>query len=134
MINVLKLWTILNLFLELISSFHCVVERWREEWFGKRTTGCFRDTPSWSSQRQPVKTPFESSHPKFLALWYTLGILCGTGDLIAQQGLESKGLAAHDFRRTGRMVFFGTFFVGPAISNWYKILHRVVTLKNPVQG
>ena len=62
------------------------------------------------------------------------GLLCGTGDLLAQQGLESKGLAAHDFQRTGRMVFFGTFFVGPAISNWYKLLHRHVTFKNPIQG
>ncbi|KAG9303172.1 hypothetical protein G9A89_001788 [Geosiphon pyriformis] len=57
------------------------------------------------------------------------GILFGTGDLIAQQIIERKNV--HDFKRTGRMIAFGTILAGPAVANWYRVLDRYVTIKNP---
>lgn len=37
----------------------------------------------------------------------TTGILMGTGDILAQQGVERKG-RDHDFMRTTRMASYGT--------------------------
>ena len=42
----------------------------------------------------------------------TTGGLFGTGDVLAQQGVERVALR-HDLIRTGRMVFFGAFMAGP---------------------
>lgn len=37
----------------------------------------------------------------------TTAILFGTGDVIAQQAVDKKGLEKHDLARTGRMVLYG---------------------------
>lgn len=37
----------------------------------------------------------------------TTAVLFGTGDVIAQQAVEKKGIEKHDAARTGRMVLYG---------------------------
>ncbi len=34
-------------------------------------------------------------------------MLFATGDVLAQQAVDRKGLEKHDFARTGRMAFYG---------------------------
>lgn len=37
----------------------------------------------------------------------TTAVLFGTGDVVAQQAVDKKGLKKHDLARTGRMVLYG---------------------------
>lgn len=37
----------------------------------------------------------------------TTALLFATGDIMAQQAVEKKGVAKHDFTRTGRMILYG---------------------------
>lgn len=37
----------------------------------------------------------------------TTALLFATGDIMAQQAVEKKGVAKHDFPRTGRMILYG---------------------------
>ncbi|CCG80652.1 Protein sym-1 [Taphrina deformans PYCC 5710] len=57
----------------------------------------------------------------------TTGILFGTGDVLAQQGVEQRGFN-HDLVRTSRMAFFGAAMAGPVFVGWYKVLERYVNL------
>ncbi|RKP13364.1 hypothetical protein BJ684DRAFT_10175 [Piptocephalis cylindrospora] len=59
------------------------------------------------------------------------GGLFALGDVLAQQGVESKGLAGHDLTRTGRMLFFGTTFAGPVLGTWYRLLDKWIRLSTP---
>lgn len=59
----------------------------------------------------------------------TTSILFATGDSIAQQAVEKRGLANHDLARTGRMALYGGVIFGPAATTWYKILQRNVNLR-----
>ncbi|KKY39229.1 putative mpv17 pmp22 family protein [Diaporthe ampelina] len=61
----------------------------------------------------------------------TTAILFGTGDVIAQQAVDKKGLEKHDLARTGRMVLYGGAVFGPAATTWYKFLAKNVNLKSP---
>lgn len=58
----------------------------------------------------------------------TTGILFGTGDILAQQGIERVGIH-HNFMRTARMTFFGAAMAGPVFIGWYRVLDRYVNLK-----
>ena len=44
-----------------------------------------------------------------VAYWYT-GLVCGMGDVIAQQIIERKATVAHDWRRTAKMAAIGFCF------------------------
>lgn len=57
----------------------------------------------------------------------TTGILFGTGDILAQQGVERRG-TTHDLLRTGRMAFFGAAMAGPVFVGWYRVLDKYVNL------
>ncbi|KAI9175247.1 Protein required for ethanol metabolism [Blastocladiella emersonii ATCC 22665] len=59
-------------------------------------------------------------------------VLFAAGDLIAQQGVEGRGWAKHQWDRTARMSAFGFFLAGPALANWYRFLDRRVTIAHPV--
>jgi diaminopimelate decarboxylase len=39
------------------------------------------------------------------------GVLCSTGDVLAQQAIEQKGLSDHDWMRTGRLGAYGFFVI-----------------------
>ncbi|KAL2001419.1 hypothetical protein VTN02DRAFT_1800 [Thermoascus thermophilus] len=56
-------------------------------------------------------------------------ILFGSGDILAQQIVDKKGLDKHDFARTGRMALYGGAIFGPAATTWYGFLQRNVVLK-----
>ncbi|KZT58908.1 hypothetical protein CALCODRAFT_494394 [Calocera cornea HHB12733] len=51
--------------------------------------------------------------------------LFGAGDVLAQQGVERKGLAAHDYIRTARLTLYGGLVFAPIISRWYRLLERL---------
>ncbi|KAI8362832.1 hypothetical protein BD560DRAFT_455524 [Blakeslea trispora] len=57
-----------------------------------------------------------------------------TGDVIAQQLVEKQGWEKHDLKRTARMTVFGGIFAGPVLSQWYRLVERKVTLKQPAQA
>lgn len=53
-------------------------------------------------------------------------ILFGTGDVAAQK-LARSADGAHDYRRTGRAVLFGTVFAAPVGYKWYQLILRIDT-------
>ncbi|KAI9228039.1 MAG: integral membrane protein mpv17 pmp22 family [Piptocephalis tieghemiana] len=59
------------------------------------------------------------------------GGLFAFGDVLAQQGVEKKGVEAHDLMRTARMLFFGTAFAGPVLGTWYRLLDQRIRLSTP---
>ncbi|KAF2681033.1 hypothetical protein K458DRAFT_433909 [Lentithecium fluviatile CBS 122367] len=52
----------------------------------------------------------------------TTAVLFATGDVMAQQGVEKKGLDKHDLLRTSRMACYGGGIFGPAATKWYSFL------------
>lgn len=55
----------------------------------------------------------------YLANCLTAATLFGAGDLLAQQGIEGKGLANHDIGRTFRLtVFGGSMYVLVLLCKW----------------
>ncbi|CAI7586734.1 unnamed protein product [Penicillium palitans] len=59
----------------------------------------------------------------------TSAFLFGSGDVLAQQAVDRKGLQKHDFARTGRMALYGGAVFGPVATTWFGILQRHVVLK-----
>ncbi|KAL1612598.1 Protein required for ethanol metabolism [Paraconiothyrium brasiliense] len=59
---------------------------------------------------------------------FPLDVLFATGDVIAQQAVEKKGLDKHDPSRTGRMFAYGGLVFGPAATKWYTFLANRVSL------
>lgn len=57
-------------------------------------------------------------------------ILFATGDCMAQQGVERKGIRNHELARTGRMALYGGCIFGPAATTWFKFLQQKVQLQN----
>ncbi|KAF7319798.1 hypothetical protein MKEN_00762400 [Mycena kentingensis (nom. inval.)] len=63
----------------------------------------------------------------------TAAVLFGTGDVIAQQAVERRGVENHDIARTARLTFYGGAMFGPAMTQWYKFLNRI-QFKSPTKG
>ncbi|KAI9103112.1 putative integral membrane protein, Mpv17/PMP22 family [Phlyctochytrium arcticum] len=62
----------------------------------------------------------------------TAGTLFGVGDLIAQQGFGETTWSQHDWKRTGRLMTYGTLGLGPAIAVWYRFLNANVQMKSKI--
>ncbi|CAI6268051.1 unnamed protein product [Periconia digitata] len=60
----------------------------------------------------------------------TTAVLFATGDVMAQQGVEGRGLEKHDLKRTGRMAAYGGVIFGPAATKWYGFLARNINLRS----
>jgi protein Mpv17 len=58
----------------------------------------------------------------------TTGVLFATGDTMAQQLVEKKGIKNHDLARTGRMVFYGGCIFGPAAVKWFGFLQKKIVI------
>ena len=58
----------------------------------------------------------------------TTAILFATGDTMAQQLVEKKGIANHEYARTGRMVLYGGCVFAPAATTWFGFLQRRVRI------
>ncbi|KXL46018.1 hypothetical protein M433DRAFT_143517 [Acidomyces richmondensis BFW] len=58
----------------------------------------------------------------------TTSLLFATGDTMAQQLVERKGLAQQDLARTGRMAFYGGCIFGPAATTWFAFLQRRICI------
>ncbi|KAF4553108.1 Mpv17 / PMP22-like protein 1 [Elsinoe fawcettii] len=58
----------------------------------------------------------------------TTAVLFATGDAMAQQLVEKKGLANQDFGRTARMTLYGGAVFGPAATKWFGFLQRKVVI------
>ncbi|KAJ6084620.1 hypothetical protein N7486_011420 [Penicillium sp. IBT 16267x] len=71
-----------------------------------------------------ARTPLGLLSPEF--------VLFGSGDILAQQAVDRRGLEKHDFARTGRMALYGGAVFGPAATQWYRILQRHINLKSRV--
>lgn len=63
----------------------------------------------------------------------TAGVLYASGDIIAQQLIERRGLRNHDIARTARLGFYGGFLFGPIITKWLQFLQRL-QFKTPLRG
>lgn len=61
----------------------------------------------------------------------TTAILFATGDIIAQQAVEKKGVKGHEWARTGRMFAYGGVIFGPSAANWFRILATRVNFASP---
>jgi protein Mpv17 len=55
-------------------------------------------------------------------------VLFATGDTMAQQLVEKRGLANQDLARTSRMAAYGGLVFGPAATTWFSFLQRRVVL------
>ncbi|CDS04063.1 hypothetical protein LRAMOSA07018 [Lichtheimia ramosa] len=64
----------------------------------------------------------------------TTAFLFATGDVVAQQYVERKGIKNHDVVRTMRMTAFGGCFAGPVLGNWYRFLELNVKGSTPIQA
>ncbi|KAF2664115.1 hypothetical protein BT63DRAFT_429652 [Microthyrium microscopicum] len=60
----------------------------------------------------------------------TTAILFGTGDIAAQQLVESTGPSNHAYSRTARMALYGGTIFGPAATTWYRFLQARVNLSS----
>ncbi|CAD6499754.1 BgTH12-03862 [Blumeria graminis f. sp. triticale] len=65
----------------------------------------------------------------YLTQSITSSILFATGDTMAQQIMEKKGVGNHDVARSGRMALYGSMF-GPVASRWFGFLQTRIVLKN----
>ncbi|PVI00774.1 sym-1 [Periconia macrospinosa] len=70
-----------------------------------------------------------ASHPTLTQAVATT-VLFGTGDILAQQFVEKKGLRNHEFARTGRMAFYGGAIWRPVASRWFKFLQTRIVFQN----
>ncbi|TPX19072.1 uncharacterized protein E0L32_011233 [Thyridium curvatum] len=61
----------------------------------------------------------------------TTAILFATGDIVAQQAVEKKGIEKHELARTARMALYGGTVFGPAATTWFAFLQRNVNLRSP---
>ncbi|KAJ1301253.1 hypothetical protein OPQ81_003661 [Rhizoctonia solani] len=61
----------------------------------------------------------------------TTAFLFGTGDIVAQQLVDRKGLKDHDWIRTGRLSLYGGTIFAPIVVNWYKLLDRMPIKSKP---
>lgn len=50
------------------------------------------------------------------------GALTGAGDVLSQVVIERKSANQYEWQRTARFFSIGTFFIGPVLSKWYKLL------------
>ncbi|KAL5358660.1 hypothetical protein BJX96DRAFT_146969 [Aspergillus floccosus] len=60
----------------------------------------------------------------------TSAVLFASGDTLAQQAVDRRGLQKHDFARTGRMALYGGAIFGPAATTWFAFLQRNIVLKS----
>lgn len=58
----------------------------------------------------------------------TTAVLFATGDTMAQQLVEKKGLQNQDFARSGRMALYGGAVFGPAATKWFGFLQKKVVI------
>ena len=58
----------------------------------------------------------------------TTSFLFATGDVLAQQAVEKRGIEAHSYARTGRMALYGGAVFGPGATLWYQFLQRKIVL------
>ncbi|PPJ52530.1 hypothetical protein CBER1_10178 [Cercospora berteroae] len=58
----------------------------------------------------------------------TTSVLFATGDTMAQQLVEKRGLSNHDLARSSRMALYGGFVFGPAATKWFGFLQRKVVV------
>ncbi|KAL1409852.1 Protein required for ethanol metabolism [Vanrija albida] len=63
----------------------------------------------------------------------TSAVLFATGDIIAQQAVEKKGLKNHDLARTGRIVVWGAGIFAPLVTVWLRALDKI-PIKNKLAG
>ncbi|KAG9249123.1 sym-1 [Calycina marina] len=60
----------------------------------------------------------------------TSAVLFATGDTMAQQLVDKRGLKNQDLARTGRMALYGGAVFGPAATTWFKFLQNKIVLPN----
>ncbi|KAK5171890.1 Protein required for ethanol metabolism [Saxophila tyrrhenica] len=58
----------------------------------------------------------------------TTAVLFATGDTMAQQAIEKRGLKEHNLARTARMAIYGGAVFGPGATLWYQFLQRKIVL------
>ncbi|CEL53298.1 Protein SYM1 OS=Gibberella zeae (strain PH-1 / ATCC MYA-4620 / FGSC 9075 / NRRL 31084) GN=SYM1 PE=3 SV=1 [Rhizoctonia solani AG-1 IB] len=51
----------------------------------------------------------------------TTAFLFGTGDIVAQQAVDKRGIKEHDWVRTARLSLYGGTIFAPIVVNWYKV-------------
>ncbi|KAI8141489.1 hypothetical protein BJV82DRAFT_619377 [Fennellomyces sp. T-0311] len=62
----------------------------------------------------------------------TTAFLFGTGDVLAQQAIEKKGIENHEWSRTMRMSGFGGVVAGPVLSTWYRFAELNIKGSTPL--
>jgi len=55
----------------------------------------------------------------------TTAVLFATGDSLAQQLVEKRGLKKHDLARTGRMALYGGGMYLPSPPSWFPITNKI---------
>ncbi|CAE6363822.1 unnamed protein product [Rhizoctonia solani] len=61
----------------------------------------------------------------------TTAFLFGTGDIVAQQAVDKRGIKEHDWVRTARLSLYGGTIFAPIVVNWYKLLDRMPIKSKP---
>ena len=58
----------------------------------------------------------------------TTAFLFATGDTMAQQIVEKRGIQSHNMARTARMAAYGGCVFGPGATLWYRLLQKKVVI------
>lgn len=61
-----------------------------------------------------------------------VGLIAGTGDILAQTVVEGKKLHDVDLLRTAKFSSIGALFIGPSLHVWYSTLERIVAKNQPL--
>ncbi|KAF8607380.1 hypothetical protein BDV93DRAFT_520258 [Ceratobasidium sp. AG-I] len=61
----------------------------------------------------------------------TTATLFAVGDIVAQQGVDRRGLSKHDWVRTARLGAYGGAVFAPIVVKWYKVLDQIPIKSRP---
>ena len=89
-------------------------------------------TPSTISMLTDLLTRYQArlAARPVLTQSITTAVLFATGDIMAQQGVEGKGIDEHSLARTGRMALYGGCVFGPGATLWYQFLSKKIVIPN----
>ncbi|ELU42902.1 hypothetical protein AG1IA_03066 [Rhizoctonia solani AG-1 IA] len=80
-----------------------------------------RITPGSVPNRRWLPRQANPRHAHHSSHQLTTAFLFGTGDIVAQQAVDKRGIKEHDWVRTARLSLYGGTIFAPIVVNWYKV-------------
>lgn len=84
---------------------------------------------SWSAHTSDSRYQTKLAQRPVLTQAIMSAVLFGTGDVLAQQTVERRGIRGHSLARTARMAMYGGCIFGPVATKWYQFLANKIHLR-----